>query len=199
MARDPAPNPRRNGLLRRSARALTRPSTRWSILSLLGVGFIAASAAVIGTQVMVGHSGTTEFCSTSCHSMQWVAAEYSKSPHHLNRTGVTAGCSDCHVPHAYPRVLFYKLKAGVHDAIAEAQGVIGTEEKFKKERLRLAKNVWAEYKAEDSARCRTCHQFSPAILEKQKDFVRPMHEQVLAGAATCIDCHKGIAHTAPDE
>ena len=38
-----------------------------------------------------------------------------------------------------------------------------------------------------------------AMLEKQKDFVRPMHEQVLAGNATCIDCHKGVAHTAPEE
>jgi len=37
------------------------------------------------------------------------------------------------------------------------------------------------------------------MLAKQKDFVRPMHEQVLAGNGTCIDCHKGVAHTAPEE
>ena len=35
------------------------------------------------------------------------------------------------------------------------------------------------------------------LKDKQKDFVRPMHEQFLAGQMTCVDCHKGIAHTAP--
>lgn len=190
---------RRHSGIVRAWRGLVRPSARWSVLSLLGIGLVFAAAAIIGTQVMVERTGTTAFCGSSCHSMRWVAAEYDKSPHHVNRTGVTAGCHDCHIPHSYPQVLVYKLNAGVRDAIAEARGVIGTEEKFNKERLRLAKHVWAEYNASNSAPCRTCHQFTPAILEKQKDFVRPMHEQVLAGNATCIDCHKGIAHTAPQE
>jgi len=26
-----------------------------------------------------------------------------------------------------------------------------------------------------------------------------MHRQALANEATCIDCHKGVAHAAPDE
>jgi len=25
-----------------------------------------------------------------------------------------------------------------------------------------------------------------------------MHKQVLSGEATCVDCHKGVAHTAPE-
>ena len=79
------------------------------------------------------------------------------------------------------------------------RGVISTEEKFKKERLRMAQHVWAEYKANNSRNCRTCHQFTPEVLAKQKDFVQPMHQQVLDGEATCIDCHKGIGHAAPKE
>ena len=153
--------------------------------------------AVIGTQVMVAVTGTNEFCSTACHSMQWVAAEYRQSGHHLNRTGVAAGCHDCHIPHRYPELLWYKAKAGIHDAIGEMRGVISTEEKFNKERARMAEMVWAEYKENNSANCRTCHAFTADIVKKQKDFVQPMHQQVLAGAATCIDCHKGIAHKAP--
>jgi nitrate/TMAO reductase-like tetraheme cytochrome c subunit len=74
-----------------------------------------------------------------------------------------------------------------------------TEEKFKKERLRLAKHVWEEFKENNSQACRNCHQFSKDVLAKQKEFVQPMHQQVLEGKATCIDCHKGIAHTAPQE
>ena len=61
----------------------------------------------------------------------------------------------------------------------------------------MAEMVWAEYKENNSANCQTCHAFTADIVKKQKDFVQPMHEQVLAGAATCIDCHKGIAHKAP--
>ena len=187
------------GLLRRWWRALTTPSARWSVLALLVIGVVIGSAAIVGTQVMVNATGTNAFCSSACHSMQWVAAEWRQSGHAVNRTGVTAGCHDCHIPHAYPELLFYKAKAGIKDAIGEMRGVIDTEEKFKKERLRMAKAVWAEYKETGSANCRSCHAFSKDVLAKQKDFVQPMHEQVLAGAATCIDCHKGIAHTAPEE
>ena len=67
------------------------------------------------------------------------------------------------------------------------------------ERLRLAKSVWSEFKANNSENCQHCHRFNDEVVAKQKDFVRPMHQQFLSKAATCIDCHKGVAHTAPDE
>ena len=92
--------------------------------------------------------------------MQWVAQEYAQSGHHLNRTGVTASCHDCHIPHQYPELLWYKAKAGIKDVIGEVRGVISTEEKFKKERLRMAKSVWAEYKENNSANCQHCHAFT---------------------------------------
>ena len=175
------------------------PSARYSVLTLLVIGLVVGAAGVIGTQVMVARTGTNEFCATSCHSMQWVAAEWKRSGHAMNRTGVSAGCHDCHIPHDYPELLWYKAKAGIKDAIGEMRGVIDTEAKFKAERAKMAKSVWAEYKASNSANCRTCHAFTPDVLKKQKDFVQPMHQQFLAGAMTCIDCHKGIAHTAPTE
>ena len=62
----------------------------------------------------------------------------------------------------------------------------------------MAQHVWDEYKENKSQACRNCHVFSKEVLEKQKEFVRPMHQSVLDGQATCIDCHKGIAHTAPE-
>ncbi len=163
------------------------------------VGLLIGAGAVIATQVMVAATGTNEFCGGACHSMQWVAQEYKQSVHYANRTGVQAGCHDCHIPHDYPDLLWYKTKAGVHDAIEEMRGVISSQEKFKKERLRLAQVVWAEFKDNNSENCQHCHKFSPEVVAKQKDFVQPMHQQFLAKAATCIDCHKGVAHTAPDE
>ena len=195
---DPRLDADRPGLIRRTWRALRTPSARWSVLSLLVIGLVVGAGAIIATQVMVKVTGTNQFCGTACHSMQWVNAEYKQSVHAVNRTGVTAGCHDCHIPHDYPELLWYKAKAGVKDAIGEMTGVIGTEQKFTKERKRMAEHVWAEYKASNSENCRTCHTFTKDVVAKQKDFVRPMHEQFLAGAMTCTDCHKGIAHKLPE-
>jgi nitrate/TMAO reductase-like tetraheme cytochrome c subunit len=187
-----------DGIVKRTWRGLTQPSARWSVISLLVIGIVLGLVATVGTQVMVHVTGTNEFCSTACHSMQWVAKEHATSVHNVNRTGVKAGCHDCHLPRGYPGILWDKAKAGTKDAIGEMAGVISTEDKFKKERKRLAEHVWASYKEDGSQACRNCHVFSKEIVAKQKEFVRPMHEQVLAGQATCIDCHKGIAHTAPE-
>lgn len=178
---------------------LTSPSARWSVLSLLLLGLVVGAGSVIGMQVMMAGTGTNEFCGAACHSMQWVYSEYKQSGHHVNRTGVQATCHDCHIPHSYPQILWYKAKAGTKDAIGELRGVISTEEKFKKQRLDLAKIVWAEFKETDSANCRTCHAMSPEILAKQKPFAQKLHANRAAEKQTCIDCHKGVAHTAPEE
>jgi len=191
-------NPSEGGIIRRTWRGLTSPSARWSVLSLLVLGVILGLVATVGTQVMVHATGTDQFCGTACHSMQWVAKEHAASGHHMNRTGVKAGCHDCHLPRGYPMVLWDKAKAGTKDIIGEMKGVISTEEKFKKERKRMAEEVWEEYKGNNSQACRNCHVFSKEVLAKQKEFVQPMHQQVLEGKATCVDCHKGIAHTAPE-
>lgn len=71
------------------------------------------------------------------------------------------------------------------------------EEKFKKARMEMAKHVWVECASNNSQACRNCHQFSKEVLAKQKEIARSIHAPVLEGKATCIDCHKGIAHTAP--
>ncbi len=189
---------RKEGRIASAWKVLTSPSAKWSVLTLLLIGLVVGAGSVIGTQVMVAATGTNEFCGGACHSMQWVAAEYRQSIHAINSKGVGAGCHDCHIPHDYPQLLWYKAKAGAKDAIAEIGGVIGTEEKFKKERSRLAEHVWAEYKQTNSANCRTCHTFTPAVIAKQQEFLQPMHKQAMAGEATCIDCHKGIAHKAPE-
>jgi nitrate/TMAO reductase-like tetraheme cytochrome c subunit len=192
---DPPP---RAGIIRRTWRGLRTPSARWSVGALVLIGLLVGAAGVIGTQVMVAATGTNEFCGGACHSMQWVAREYRESVHFANHSAVRAECHDCHIPHQYPQLLFYKAKAGIKDVIGEVRGVISTEEKFNKERARMANHVWEEYKANNSANCRTCHMFTAEVIAKQKDFVQPMHQQVLAGQGTCIDCHKGVAHKAPE-
>jgi nitrate/TMAO reductase-like tetraheme cytochrome c subunit len=186
-----------SGWLSRTCRALLSPSARWSVLALLVVGAVIGFVGTVGTQVAVELTGTNAFCGGACHSMQWVAKEYAESVHGASRTGVHAGCHDCHIPKNYPELLWYKAKAGTKDIIGELRGVIATQEAFEKERPRMAQFVWDEFKANGSRACRNCHEFNAATLAKQKEFARPMHQQVLEGKATCIDCHKGIAHKAP--
>jgi cytochrome c-type protein NapC len=195
MAIEPAAPP--GGIVARTWRRLRQPSTHWSVLALLVIGVVVGFVGTAGTQVAVELTGTNAFCGRACHSMQWVAKEYAESVHGANRTGVHAGCHDCHIPKNYPELLWYKAKAGTKDIIGELRGVIATQDAFEKERPRMAQAVWDEYKANGSRNCRNCHEFTPATLAKQKELARPMHQQVLEGNATCIDCHKGIAHKAP--
>ena len=105
----------RRGVLGRTWHRLRSPSARWSVLALVFVGILIGFAATVGTQVMVAATGTNQFCGGACHSMQWVAQEYRQSGHAVNRTGVSAGCHDCHIPHNYPELLWYKAVAGTKD------------------------------------------------------------------------------------
>src|SRR3954462_6866564 len=129
------------GFIGRTWHRLRSPSARWSVLALLVAGVVIGFVATAGTQVMVAMTGTDKFCGGACHSMQWVAKEHAASSHAVNRTGVKAGCHDCHIPHSYPHVLWYKAVAGAKDTLGEMRGVIATEDLFKKERLRMAKHV----------------------------------------------------------
>lgn len=189
---------RRPGAISRGWQWLTSPSARWSVLVLLVVGGIAGAAAVVSTQMMVSVTGGNDFCGGACHSMQWVAAEHKTSTHGANRFGVAAKCSDCHIPHAYPEVLWYKTRAGIRDAVQEVRDVISTEEKFKAQRKHMAERVWAEFRETDSANCRTCHVFTPEVLALQKPAPRKDHEGRKAANKTCIDCHAGVAHAEPE-
>lgn len=199
MAEDSGTGADRPNVAVRAWRRLRTPSATWSMLSLLIVGTVVGAGAVIGTQWMVAVTGTNQFCGGACHSMQWVEREYRASVHYANRTGVRAECHDCHIPHHYPSLLFYKASAGIKDVIGEVRGVISTQEKFEKERLRMAQHVWAEYKENQAENCRVCHVFTPETLNNQDESAQRRHRRVLEGSAVCTDCHKGVAHTAPDE
>jgi len=176
---------------------LRSPSARWSLLALVLMGVAFGAVATIGTQVMVHATGTDKFCGTACHSMIGIGKEHRESIHGTTRTGVRATCHDCHIPRKYPELLWYKAMAGTKDIIGEIRGVISTQEKFEKQRMHMATNVWLEYKANDSRACRDCHQFTRETLSKQQEFVRPIHAPVLDSLATCIDCHKGVGHLPP--
>jgi cytochrome c-type protein NapC len=175
---------------------LRKPSAKYSLLSLLVVGFFSGIFFWGGFNTGMEATNTMEFC-IGCHEMRDnVYVEYKKTIHYTNRTGVRAVCSDCHVPKDWTHKMIRKIQAS-KDVWGKITGVIDTPEKFAEHRLKMAESEWARMKASDSRECRNCHSFDAMDVEKQKLRGSKMHKIGIAEKKTCIDCHKGIAHTKP--
>ncbi len=139
-------------------------------------------------------TNTTEFC-IGCHEMKDnVYKEYTPTIHYTNRTGVRAGCPDCHVPKPWIHKIVRKIQAS-REVFFWLTGKIDTPEKFDEHRFELAQNVWQAMKDTDSRECRNCHNFESMNPEFQKPRARKQHMNAFETGQTCIDCHKGIAHT----
>ena len=152
---------------------------------------------VMGGKISLEHTNTIEFC-TSCHEMKDNNyEEYKHTIHAMNRTGVKATCSDCHVPHEFVDTMIRKIKAS-NDVFQHFMGSIDTKEKFEAHRLELAKRVWLRMKESDSRECRNCHDTKAMDPEKQGKTAQKQHQKLASGERTCIDCHYGIAHKEPE-
>jgi cytochrome c-type protein NapC len=186
------------GMLRRTWDTLRRPSIKWSVLSLLVVGFFGGIIFWGGFNTGMEATNQLEFC-IGCHEMRDnVYKEYMKTVHYANRTGVRAICSDCHVPHAWTPKIIRKIEAS-QEIWAKLTGKIDTPEKFEAHRMELATKEWERMKSVNSRECRNCHNFDAMSKDVQKQTVYNKHMKAKADGQTCIDCHKGIAHHLPKE
>lgn len=142
-------------------------------------------------------TNTETFC-ISCHEMrEYVYQEYKNTSHYSNSTGVRATCPDCHVPREWHYKVIRKIRAS-NELLHKVLGSINTPEKFEAKRLELAKHVWKTMEATDSRECRNCHDFESMDYMAQGRRARDRHIEGLEKNKTCIDCHKGIAHSLPD-
>ncbi len=168
---------------------------------LLGTTISAALTFFIGGIIFWGGfntameaTNTMEFC-ISCHEMKDnVYEEYKPTIHYANRTGVRAGCPDCHVPDPWVHKVVRKVQAS-KELLHKVLGTIDTPEKFAAHRLTMAKRVWKTMKETDSRECRNCHHFETMAPEFQQPRARVQHLNAFKTGQTCIDCHKGIAHS----
>lgn len=155
--------------------------------------FIAGIIFWGGFNTAMEATNTMEFC-VSCHEMENnVYAEYKPTIHYSNRTGVRAGCPDCHVPDPWVHKMVRKIQAS-NELYHKVVGTIDTPEKFEEHRLAMAKRVWKTMKETDSRECRNCHNFESMAPQFQKPRARNQHLNAFKDGQTCIDCHKGIAH-----
>ncbi|WP_299983799.1 NapC/NirT family cytochrome c [uncultured Ruegeria sp.] len=173
----------------------------WRRYFLWGMPVAGIAAAFVGGIIFWGGfntameaTNTKEFC-ISCHEMRdFVYEEYTGTIHDVNRSGVGAVCSDCHVPKDWTHKMIRKIKAS-KELYGKMVGTINTREKFEAKRVHLAMNEWERMKSSDSRECRNCHDFESMMPEFQKPRARQQHLNAMTAGQTCIDCHKGIAHS----
>jgi len=184
-------------ILCRIWQVLKKPSVKYSLGTLLVVGFISGIIFWGGFNTAMEMTNNEQFC-ISCHEMEDnVFQEYKLTIHYSNRTGVRATCPDCHVPKEWHHKVVRKIQAS-NELLHKALGTIDTREKFEAKRLELAKHVWKAMKDTDSRECRNCHNFEYMDFVEQGRRAVKAHSEGLESGKTCIDCHKGIAHELPD-
>ena len=173
----------------------------WQRLRRAGLGIVVL-AFVAGILFWGGFNTAMEmtnkesFC-ISCHEMKEnVYEEYRNTIHYQNRTGVRATCPDCHVPKEWVPKIIRKIYAS-NELWHHFLGTVDTPEKFDAKRIQLAQNEWRRMKKNDSRECRNCHNFEYFDYSVQGRRSNQMHQQGLAEGKTCIDCHKGVAHSLP--
>jgi cytochrome c-type protein NapC len=168
----------------------------------LGLGVFVGAIAISFVMLTAGAAGlawtnTEQFC-IGCHEMKDnVYAEFKGTIHDVNRSGVRAICSNCHVPHEPIPLIKRKMRASL-ELWGHLMGVVDTKEKFEAHRYKLATRVWTRMKETDSLECRNCHHADAMDPEKQSEKARARHVKARAEGMTCIDCHFGIAHKEPD-
>jgi cytochrome c-type protein NapC len=175
-----------------------KPRKGRKTLIVLVVGVAIGIVFWGGFNTAMEATNTETFC-ISCHEMQVnVYEEYTDTIHYMNRTGVRATCPDCHVPKDWVHKVVRKVQA-TNELFHHVRGTIDTPEKFDEKRMVLAQHVWQSMKANDSRECRNCHEFLSMDYDKQEARSSERHEQAEEAGLTCIDCHKGIAHSLPME
>lgn len=164
------------------------------LMFLVGIGFSGGFAEGIH------YASSLNFCAHSCHEMEIPFQEYTQSIHYKNMPGVRAVCADCHVPPQFVPGLVRHMKASV-EVVEHLLGEMNTPAKYEAHRAELAQAVWKELKANNSAECRSCHDFAAMDLAKQEPMAAKAHSAALLvnSGETCIDCHKGIAHKLPED
>ncbi len=183
--------------MRRLWHWLRRPAATIPAVLLLLVGGIGGVVAWGGFNTFMEYTNTDEFC-TSCHEMASKPyAELQTTIHYSNRSGVRAGCADCHVPREWTAKVVRKVQA-TNELYHHFLGTIDTPEKFEAQRLVMARRVWAQMEANDSLECRNCHSYEAMDFHAQTANAAAEMRKAFAEGETCISCHKGIAHEMPD-
>jgi len=174
-------------------RSLLRPSQKYPVILLLGIGLLLGVIGVLGFNASMHATSTEAFC-TSCHEMEanpW--AQLQETSHFANSSGVHATCSDCHVPHEFIPKMIRKIEAS-REVWGHLTGIIDTPEKYAAHAPKMKAREIARLEANDSQECRNCHNVERMLASAQSAKAQQFHLAMAQQGKTCIDCHAGIAH-----
>ncbi len=159
------------------------------------VGAVIAVAAVLANEQFDHYTSTDEFCGTSCHSMKaHISSDdvYLQSVHRNAKSGVIAGCADCHIPKGIVAATWAHVSAGTRDIISETMNDFSDPKVWEAKRPELAYRVRDWLYETDSATCRHCHQ--EAAIRPEKKRGQRQHEEAKETGMTCIECHYNLVH-----
>ncbi|WP_028115146.1 NapC/NirT family cytochrome c [Ferrimonas senticii] len=181
----------------------SKPRAWWRFGVPIGglLAFVVGALAWVGFDYSLHWSSTNEFC-TSCHNSPsaWVWEEYQQTPHYNTASGIAATCHDCHIPNEFFPKLWVKGTSALKHVSHQILDPYQDKAEFEQNRLRLAEQVWAAYRKDDSKNCRSCHDVNQWDMAKQSETAAQFHQVLYEEEhPTCIDCHKGIAHHLPQQ
>ncbi|WP_162846120.1 NapC/NirT family cytochrome c [Seongchinamella sediminis] len=161
-------------------------------LLLLAAGVVIGAAGLLTFEATLHATSTDKFC-TSCHEMEIPLAQLQKTSHFNNASGVSAGCSDCHVPREFFPKMVRKVEAA-REVWGSITGIIDTPEKYQAHAPAMKEREINRLKANDSQECRNCHDAQRMLSVIQTSKAQRFHRALAANRKTCIDCHAGVAH-----
>jgi len=150
-------------------------------------GFILAIGATLASGYMIAATNKDSFC-VSCHVMKPFRTTWTKSKHgRSNPKGLTAQCTDCHLPH--DNLITYvttKAYTGARDIVNNF--IIDPFEYDWIGRTEARREFTYD------ASCRSCHQnLTPQGMRTAGLLA---HRQYLLGDLDkrCVDCHQHVGH-----
>lgn len=174
-----------------------RPAVHISLGILTLGGFVAGVIFWGGFNTALEITNTEKFC-IGCHEMKDnVYEELQTTVHWSNNSGVRATCPDCHVPHNWTDKIARKMQAS-KEVFGSIFGTIDTREKFLAKRGELAQHEWKRFASNGSLECKNCHQYESMKWEEMSTLAQSQMKQAAEKDQSCLDCHKGIAHSLPD-
>ena len=158
-----------------------------------GTGVLAGVIGLLIFDFSMEATSTEAFC-TSCHEMRENSfAQFKKTSHFSNGSGVNATCSDCHVPKEFVPKMIRKVEAA-REVWGHWTGLIDTPEKYAAHAPAMKAREIARIRANDSQECRNCHNPERMLLASQSAKAQNYHQAMEKQGKTCIDCHSGLAH-----
>ena len=179
-------------------------NSKWYVTGICLIGVVIGIVFVGVLTSAVHWAGTNKFCGEFCHSMDMVYLAYKDGLHGRTPTGVTAGCSDCHLkyhsnehvgPIDYTLMLVDKVRAGSNSGWGEIRGTLNTVEKQIERREEMAKSVHELFLARDFSMCKGCHDLEK-MHDPKKPMIATMHKNMGKDGKVvdCLACHPTAGH-----